>query len=67
MNNEYQSTQGTYVFSYSKGVFKASSLYNPDVPILEVATDKIKSLKDFEKEIMWQQASLNSESEYETY
>ena len=64
MNNEYQSSQGIYVFSYSKGVFKASSIYNPDENLIEVITDKIKSQKDFEKEIMWQQASLGEGSYY---
>tara|TARA_A100000172_G_C3030094_1_gene106298 strand:- start:593 stop:796 length:204 start_codon:yes stop_codon:yes gene_type:complete len=58
MSNQYTSTLGSYIYTYSNGVFKASTVLDPDISIFEIETNKINSVKDFEKEIMWQQTSL---------
>ena len=58
MKDIYKRTHGKYTYVYSEGVFKVFTDLTPELPILQIETDKIKSEKDFEKEIMWQEISL---------
>mgnify|MGYP003134785797 CR=1 FL=1 len=67
MKNNYKSTQGNYIFTYSEGIFKVSNILTPEIYITQTKTDKINSEKDFQKEVMWQQASINDQSEYDSY
>ena len=54
----FKRTHGKYTYIYKDGVFKVFTDLTPEFPITEVKTDKIKTEKDFEKEIMWQESAL---------